>query len=748
MIPLRIRGEKYRTFSSLDWPVPEGCCAIVGQVAGGGTVDSNGAGKSTLVNAIDVALFGPQGRSWEGFLTRGVEGTELMVELTFAHAGETYRARRGYSARGAGKSTLDLEQLLVIGNEHGEDVWDSRTLGNAKETQALLERTLGFTRATFRASSFMVQRDASAFTLAEASAQKKILHVALGLERYGLRREAVRRDLRAAQVEISRIDGRLEGVTREALDEQANDLRVNIAANVERHLGQRDRLAKWEGELETAALAVQAAKENAAATATMKTRVDAAATALASKGQLQRDAISAEEQAGVVRLALAELSQVVVTEKAEQLERDLVAQIETHRVEVAERNQTVSVYELRSTEKKTIYAQAEAAAKKAVELDEKISLLRRGSVDHCPTCEQELGVIARDATISSLRAQAQTAADERDALREGADAIELPAIPDEPVLPADVAVTLAAVRTQLTAARDAEVERAKLTERLAGYETVIAAATEREYLDELQAAQAQLHALLDESAKLTVVDVAPLEAAAITARGRVEQERTRLQTAEREKAVAEERLAQLTARAEQLDKDLGARETLTAEVDLLAILERAYGPDGIPSLILENVAIPYIETEMSRLLTLTGGPVTRVELRTDRANKDGSVRDDVFDLVCVTDTGDCTYADLSGGEQFRIDFTFRVAFAEFLKTRHGVASEVLVIDEPDGLDGSGKQALVEILHDLEARAAFRTILLISHDTDLRDSFAHSLVVVKDQDGRSRVDGQLAEAVAA
>jgi hypothetical protein len=55
-------------------------------------------------------------------------------------------------------------------------------------------------------------------------------------------------------------------------------------------------------------------------------------------------------------------------------------------------------------------------------------------------------------------------------------------------------------------------------------------------------------------------------------------------------------------------------------LDLLKLAERAFSPNGIPALIVENAAIPQIETEANRILDELGTSY-RVELRTQRALK-------------------------------------------------------------------------------------------------------------------------------
>ncbi len=746
MNPLRLRLSTYRDYADLDLVLPDGCVAIVGE---------NGHGKSSLLDAIELALFVGRGELAQ-WLTVGASSTELMIEMEFEHAGHSYRVRRGFSARGAGKTVLDLEEGDGGFSEHDgrwlpSSDWRPLTLGSVKETQALLEQILGFGRLTFGAGAFCKQHEGGAFCEAEPSRRKEILSDTLGLERYKLLLAAVRRDVRAAEQEIARIDGRLEGVTREELQHE----RTALADVVDQHTATFTRanmaLAEWEAKLEEAAQAVQAAKENETARTAMKTRVDAAAAALAAKGQLQRDAIAAGEQAAGVRAELGELFGLIpVTAEAEQQERDLVAQIEQHRVAVGERNQLVSLRELRAAEAAAIDAQVASVKAKRDELDRKIAHLESGELDICPTCEQQLGAEARAATVGSLRAQAQAAQDEVAALVERAAMIVLPEIPDESVLPVEVPARLTAIRATLTAAREAELERAKLTERLTGFETTIARASETTYLDELRAAADGLQALLEESAKLPdPVDVTPLETAAVTARTRVQVERDRLQTAERDRAVAQERLNQLTTRAAQLEKDIAAREQHRTELDLLAILERAYGPDGIPALVTENAAIPQLEAEANRVLTALGGETAgcRIELRTGRAKADGGIRD-VLDVVVVTEAGDRVYETFSGGEKTRLNLALRLALARLLATRRGAESKLFAIDEPEALDDDGKAALLDVLRGLEQDGVFHKIYLVSHDPTLRDSFDVVLQVVKDPDGRSRVEGALAEAVAA
>lgn len=725
MNPLALRATNYRQFETLDLELPPGCLAIVGE---------NGAGKSSVLDAIELALFAGRGELSQ-WLTTG-DATELMLELTFSHGAETYRARRGYSARGAGKTSVDLERA-------DGDRWEALTLGSAKDTQGRLEEILGFTRRTFRASSFLKQSDGAAFSEADPRDRKRILADTLGLDRFDALLQAVRRDRRHAEQQLQQIDGRLQGVTREQLDEQHAQLTAAIDAADENERVAAAAIAAAETELEQAAAAVVAARSAVLERATAVANRDAAAAALAAKVKVREDAAEAAKQAGIVRDEIATLPTPEQAARLAQRELELVAVLEAFAAATRAHEETRTLHETRSREKARLEQQATEAHDRMRALDAQIAHLELGQLDSCPTCKQQLGVEARAATVGSLRAQAQTLADEAEALFERAGAIELPVIPDPPPPVASEVQELDDVRASARAVREAELQRSRLEERLAGYQRQIAAAASPEYARELADVTAALEAADSIVAALPApVDIGALEAAAVTARGKVELERGRQQTAAQEKAVAQARLDQLTDTIARHERDLLARTDYQAELDLLAILDRAYGPDGIPALIVENAAIPAIEVEANRILVALAGATAscRVELRTDREKKDGGIRDDVLDVVVVTDAGERAYETFSGGERTRLNLALRIALARLLATRRGAESRVLAIDEPEFLDEDGTAALVDVLRELEQTGVFDRVYLVSHVPALRDSFDTVLQVVTDETGRSFVDG--------
>jgi exonuclease SbcC len=199
------------------------------------------------------------------------------------------------------------------------------------------------------------------------------------------------------------------------------------------------------------------------------------------------------------------------------------------------------------------------------------------------------------------------------------------------------------------------------------------------------------------------------------------------------KADAEATLRRQEKVAADLEAARDQRAAAIADLDQLTTLERAFGRDGVPAWIVEQQAIPAIEAEANRILAELGGPVTHVELRTERELKGGGTRD-ALDIVCVTDAGAREYATFSGGERCRVDVALRLGLARLLATRRGAEIRWLALDEPDALDEQGMQALAGVLRGLVQDGVVDSVLLASHVPTLRDSFDASLIVTRNGAG--------------
>jgi DNA repair protein SbcC/Rad50 len=187
----------------------------------------------------------------------------------------------------------------------------------------------------------------------------------------------------------------------------------------------------------------------------------------------------------------------------------------------------------------------------------------------------------------------------------------------------------------------------------------------------------------------------------------------------------------------QRQKGLTARlGEIKQQVARLKVLERAFGKDGVPALLIEQ-ALPEIETQANELLDrLTNGEMS-VRFATQRDFKDKN-RDDkreTLDILISDSAGTREYELFSGGEAFRVNFAIRLALSQVLAKRAGARLQMLVIDEGFGSqDIEGRQRLIEAINRVQHD--FARVLVITHLEELKDAFPARIEVEKTASGSS------------
>ena len=191
--------------------------------------------------------------------------------------------------------------------------------------------------------------------------------------------------------------------------------------------------------------------------------------------------------------------------------------------------------------------------------------------------------------------------------------------------------------------------------------------------------------------------------------------------------------SQRERKAELIEEKTGLNDLITN----LKTLERAFGKDGIPALLIEQ-ALPDIEAHANEILDRLSAGEMSVKFETQREFKDKK-RDDrkeTLDILIRDSAGERPYELFSGGEAFRVNFAIRLALSRVLSMRAGARLQTLVIDEGFGSqDASGRQRLVEAINLVGAD--FARILVITHLEELKDAFPARIEVTKTHEG-SRV----------
>ena len=192
-------------------------------------------------------------------------------------------------------------------------------------------------------------------------------------------------------------------------------------------------------------------------------------------------------------------------------------------------------------------------------------------------------------------------------------------------------------------------------------------------------------------------------------------------------------LEDLKTRRKSLDAE---RAELSHQVAQYKQLERAFGKDGVPALLIEQ-ALPQIETRANEVLDRLSMGSMSVRFVTQAAYKDKRRGDlkETLDIQISDNVGTRDYEMFSGGEAFRVNFAIRLALSEVLAQRAGARLQTLVIDEGFGSqDAQGRQRLIEAINLV--RQDFAKILVITHIEELKDHFPTRIEVEKTARGSS------------
>jgi exonuclease SbcC len=171
-------------------------------------------------------------------------------------------------------------------------------------------------------------------------------------------------------------------------------------------------------------------------------------------------------------------------------------------------------------------------------------------------------------------------------------------------------------------------------------------------------------------------------------------------------------------------------KTLQKDIAHHKTLERAFGKDGVPALLIEQ-SLPQIESRANDLLDRLSDGQMSIRFATQAEYKDKKREDlkETLDILISDSTGTRDYQMYSGGEAFRVNFAIRLALSEILAQRKGARLQTLVIDEGFGSqDSQGRQRLIEAINLV--KHDFAKILVITHLDELKDAFPARIEVEK------------------
>jgi DNA repair protein SbcC/Rad50 len=724
MKPVRVWAQGFRSYEDFNLVLPGGVVAILGE---------NGAGKSSILSALDVALFG--GRGLQRYARRGGDGT-MEVGVEFEHGGESYRVRRRVDGA---KTTCDL-----VRDHWDTGTYDTLTGETVAATDDRIVELIGVSRETFRASAFLAQGDAAAFTAARPADRKAILAEILGLGLWEFLADRAKADLIPLERQVAELDARVD-----MLAPVAEDLETRQAALQ----GAETAVEQAEGQL---AAAVKVRDEKAAQAAKTDAEQGKRNAAEEAAWQAQQHADNLAEYLDEARMRLAEADALI--EKKAVVEDTTKQQAEAELIladlsDLAAATRDGKRLAAEDNRLEGLYAVATGETAKARQAETAAMAHTEGTP--CPHCKQpmtdtaalEAHRAALAETVEQCVAAEQAAKDAWDAAKAASlDALDVERAAWEKVRKELDDRALAGegeleqwAREMMASAAQAQ-KQAWLIEQAEGKRALLAATRERYETEHAQALKAAKDA---HAAAMALPDLEPPDDPQPYIAQAQAAQKVR-DAAVENRAAAKAALAQ----AERAAADLAECEHALAELEsraaTLRVACKAYGRNGVPALIVETAAVPTIEVRANEVLRALHAPFV-VTLETVKALKGSGEQRDTLDIrVWTVDGESAPYEEFSGGERTKLDLALRLALAALLAARKGATVEILAIDEPDYLDAQSMLRLADVLADL-AEGTFAHVLLISHFTELADAFDQTLRVEK-ADGVSRVEASWLTAV--
>lgn len=381
----------------------------LGGLGGVVVTGDNGLGKTSIVEAVLWALYG-ESRFRDADKVVKIGRTDASVTIDFEAAGERHRVTRKRTARGRGKTELDLYRR--DGTGPAGPIWTPLSGKNIADTQAEIVRVLGVSHDTLVATSVIAQGDAGRFTRARPEERRAVLREILGLEAWKERATQARARARTEEALADALAREVEGAaeiearraeTAEALGRSAVAL---AAARAVAETCTADVATARERDTRARAT-LQAAQARAADRPRHEAALDAARRELVGLGA-EEDRLRTAARTDVIEQAERDVP-AALARLADAERRSAEAQAVEERRSDLQRQRDALLTRWQDADRRRRVAEQEASG-----IDEVRA--RASGVDACVSAERDATAALRavDETLSSLERAARTIDDRED----------------------------------------------------------------------------------------------------------------------------------------------------------------------------------------------------------------------------------------------------------------------------------------------------------------------------------------------
>jgi DNA repair exonuclease SbcCD ATPase subunit len=165
---------------------------------------------------------------------------------------------------------------------------------------------------------------------------------------------------------------------------------------------------------------------------------------------------------------------------------------------------------------------------------------------------------------------------------------------------------------------------------------------------------------------------------------------------------------------------------LTDKLKYLAYAETVVSQDTIRKFIVKDM-LSLLNTRISYYLNKVGATYT-------------CEFDENMDYTFITNSGEADYNNFSSGERMRLAIATSFAFRDFMATRSGITSNLLILDEYiDGnIDSLGINGIISILKEFLLLYG-QKIYVISHRSEVAEEIFNNKIIVEKTNGISELN---------
>jgi len=671
----------------------------------GDDAKSNAVGKSTIFHALEYALYGTYPTELlEQIVRDGAD--KCTVELIFQNQGEHLKVLRGRSAKG--RSDLRLWRLVA-------GKWVSISERTMPDTDKKLAGILGISQKAFRYSVMYGQNDISALASAKKPEHRKeILKEPLQLAIYSKLEKAAKKKMADSKTELITITGTTALLGRPDLERKDSEIDLkDIKIKIE-------------------TVSNKITKIDSALTSDKALYISLSSSLTNKSKQIQEKYHETNERIKTVSVELTTKKTSLVSSIKDlntasgKLE---IIQIELQQIKDTREKCVPDTASKKKLESKLSQAEQDYINGKEIiaKLESKISDLENvlPHEETCTHCFQKITEEYRKEFRQFREEQIQKLTVKYNSLKESVDSCKEKKLDIKKRIAEYIALEnkYNDLNYQIELKAGAIINLNEHIQYLASHNKDIkneADILESSYQKLKEASKSFEVQLAKDPEKETSKKIIDLSTRITKGEGTLEKYQEVLNDLKGTKTALTSRIEKLKLDENKIQNLIKKTKDLKHTIHLQKIVVQAFGPSGVPALMIRSI-LDELQWESNAVLQSL-----RPEMEINfSANLDMS-----YQIRGATRV----YDQLSGGQKVYVALSLKMALSKIIQRKVGVDIGILALDEVDqSLDKAGVEAFAEVIKRWEKD--FK-IFVITHNDSLKDKFSHAILVEGDGNGTS------------